>query len=185
MGRRIHILGASGTGTSTLAQALAARLGIQAFDTDDFYWHPSDPPFSHKRAVPDRLRLMQEMFLPRPDWVLSGSCVGWGNAIIPRLTHVVFLTLPAGMRLARLRRRERLRYGNAIEPGGPRAEAFRGFLDYAMSYDEPGFTGRSRRMHELWMSELDCPVIRLDGALPVDTLVEQTMAALDPTPATA
>jgi adenylate kinase family enzyme len=38
---RIHILGASGSGTTTLAKALANELGYKHFDTDDYYWIPS------------------------------------------------------------------------------------------------------------------------------------------------
>ncbi len=179
MARRVHITGASGAGTSTLARALASRLDSQAFDTDDFYWKPSDPPFRAKRSVPERLALMEEVFLPRGDWVLSGSFAGWGDPVIPRLTHVVFLTLAAGPRLARLRARERRRHGAAIAEGGALAEKFRGFLDWAMSYDDDGFSGRSRRMHEEWLARLPCPVIRLDAARPVAELTEAAVAALD------
>ncbi|MHC0053355.1 AAA family ATPase [Actibacterium sp. D379-3] len=178
-GLRIHVLGASGSGTSTLARALASVLASQAFDTDDFYWRPTDPPFREKRPVAERLMMMEELFLPRTDWVLSGSFAGWGDPAIPRLTHVVFLTLPSGIRLARLRARERQRYGAAIGPGGTRATAFRSFLDWAMRYDDPHFTGRSQRLHDLWLEELTCPVIRLDAAQPVDALVRQTIDALD------
>ena len=41
----IHILGASGSGTSTLAKAISLRHGHRFLDTDDFYWKPTDPPF--------------------------------------------------------------------------------------------------------------------------------------------
>ena len=41
---RIHILGASGSGTTTLGRALAARLQCPHFDTDDCFWLPTDPP---------------------------------------------------------------------------------------------------------------------------------------------
>ncbi|MEL6517874.1 MAG: hypothetical protein AAFQ39_09160 [Pseudomonadota bacterium] len=180
MDYRIHILGASGTGTSTLGRALASALGLQAFDTDDVFWQPTDPPFTTKRPVPDRLRLMEELFLPRPNWVLSGSFVSWGDPIVPRLTHVLFLTAPAGPRLARLRARERQRYGPRIAPGGDREVAFKGFLDWAMSYDQPDFEGRSRPAHERWLDALPCPVIRLDASGPPAEVLENALAALDP-----
>lgn len=179
MSRRVHITGASGAGTSTLARVLATKLETQAFDTDDFYWKPSDPPFAEKRSIADRLALMEQVFLPRRDWVLSGSVTGWGDPVIPRLTHVIFLTLAPGQRLARLRARERRRYGAAIAEGGDLAERFRGFLDWAMSYDDTGFTGRSRRMHEDWLARLPCPVIRLDAARPVEELASAALDALD------
>ena len=179
MGRRIHITGASGTGTSTLGQLLAGRLGSQPFDTDDFYWLPTDPPFCDRRPIARRLALMGEMFLPRADWVLSGSLSGWGDPAIARFTHVIFLSLAPGPRLARLRARERRRYGTAILPGGPRHEAFRGFLDWAMSYEDDTFQGRTRKMHEAWLARLPCPVIRLDAAQPPETLALHALEALE------
>ncbi|PTW50178.1 AAA family ATPase [Rhodovulum kholense] len=180
-GTRLHITGASGAGCSTLARGLAVRLASQCFDTDDFYWHPSDPPFSRKRPPEERLALMAEIFLPRSDWILAGSLLGWGEPLVPRFTHVVFLTLPPAQRLARLRRRERLRYGDAILPGGPQAGAHRAFMDYAMGYDSPDFTGRTRVKHELWLEELPCPVIRLDSSVAPDLLADRVIEALDQT----
>lgn len=184
-GRRIHILGASGSGTSSLARGLAGALGSQMFDCDDFYWMPTDPPFQDKRPIDEREALMQALFLPRADWVLSGSFTSWGSAITPRLTHVIFLSVPAGMRLARLRKRERRRYGGRIEPGGDLITQHRAFLDWAMSYDDPGFTGRSRHVHESWLKELEVPVIRLDASLQPGQLLDQAVAALDPARAEA
>ncbi|HIP76906.1 MAG TPA: adenylate kinase, partial [Kiloniellaceae bacterium] len=55
---RLHITGASGSGTSTLGRALSEHLGIAQFDTDDFYWQPSDPPYTVKRSAEERLRLL-------------------------------------------------------------------------------------------------------------------------------
>lgn len=180
MGYRIHVLGASGTGTSTLARGLATALSSQAFDTDDFYWLPTDPPFVEKRRIAERLELMEAVFLPRADWVLSGSFGGWGEGIVPRITHVVFLTMLRGARLARLRARERRRYGDAIDGGGQRESAYRSFLDWAAGYDDATFTGRSRHFHEDWLSRLACPVIRLDAGLPVQELVASVTDRLDP-----
>ncbi len=179
MDRRIHITGASGSGTSTLARALANRLPSQAFDTDDFYWRPTDPPFQEKRPVGERLDLMREVFLPRSGWVLSGSLHTWGAPAMGRVTHVVFLTLPAGQRLARLRARERRRFGDRIGPGGDLEIAHRGFLDWAMSYDEPGTEGRSRDAHEAWLTTLNVPVIRMDAGRPVADLADRVLADLD------
>ena len=37
MAHRIHLFGASGSGTTTLGVALAERLAIAHFDSDNFY----------------------------------------------------------------------------------------------------------------------------------------------------
>jgi adenylate kinase family enzyme len=161
-----------------LARALANRLGSQAFDTDDFYWLPTDPPFRTPRPVEERLRLMEELFLPRPDWVLSGSLHSWGAQVMGHVTHVVFLTLPQAARLARLRSRERRRFGDRIAPGGDLHAAHRGFLEWAMGYDEPQNPGRSLASHEAWLAKLPQPVIRLDAGPDAATLAEAVLDAL-------
>ena len=169
---RVHITGGSGAGTTTLGRALADAWSVPSFDTDDFYWQPTDPPFQVKREVPDRLALMQAMFLPRRAWVLSGSLMGWGDPLAAHFDLVVLLVLDPRVRMARLEAREALRYApEDISPGGPLGEAHRTFMNWASRYDDPGFTGRSRGGHERWMATLPCPSICLDSAAPVDDLV--------------
>ena len=46
---RIYITGASCAGVTTLGSALARALDAVHVDVDDYYWLPSDPPFSRKR----------------------------------------------------------------------------------------------------------------------------------------
>ena len=46
---KIHVLGASGSGTTTTAKALAKILGYVHLDTDNYFWEPSDIPFTQKR----------------------------------------------------------------------------------------------------------------------------------------
>ena len=115
-------MGASGSGTTTLARALASQWAVPHADADDYFWVPTDPPYVEKRAEADRLRLMQEVFVPRGAWVLSGSVMGWGESLMTRVETVVFCTLPPAVRLERLRAREVVRYGARIEPGGDRGE---------------------------------------------------------------
>lgn len=177
---RILVIGGSGAGTSTLGRALANALATQHFDTDDFFWHPTDPPFNRRRPEAERVALMQAMFLPRADWVLSGSPMGWGDAVIPRLTHVVFLTLDPALRLARLNARERQRYGERIAPGGDMADLHREFIDWAAGYDDPTFLRRSRRTQEDWLQQVPSPILRLDGALPVEAMTAAVTGWLDP-----
>src|SRR5579883_3161929 len=104
--RRIHIMGASGCGVTTLGRAVADALSVPHHDTDDYYWQPTDPPYVETRDITERLSLMQTMFLPRPTWVLSGSLDSWGNSLLCYFDLVVFLRVPTDIRLARLRERE-------------------------------------------------------------------------------
>ena len=176
---RIHILGASGSGTTTLGAAVAAELGCPHEDTDSYFWLPTDPPFTTARPRRERLALL----LPRlagPSWVLSGSATNWGAAIEPLYDLIVFLRLDRAQRMARLLQREGQRYGVRIEPGGDMAAHSHEFLDWAESYDTAGPEHRSLASHERWLASCACPVLRLDSAAPVEAL---TAAVLDCLPA--
>jgi len=103
--RRIHLMGASGAGVTTLGRALADRLALPHHDCDDYFWLPTAPPYRTTRPAADRLRLMREMFLPRHDWVLSGTATGWGDELVAYFDLVVFVVTPRELRLKRLRAR--------------------------------------------------------------------------------
>lgn len=165
---RVHILGASGSGTTTLARALATRWSVPHADTDDYFWLPTDPPYRENRSPSERLALMQALFVPRAAWVLSGSLLGWGESIAEGGDAMVFLTLDPTERHQRLEERENVRAPGVAVDDPERV----GFLEWAASYDDPECSGRSRAAHERWLATVTLPVLRLDSARPVDELVE-------------
>ena len=121
------------------------------------------PPYQTQRAVADRLRLMAEMFLPRADWVLSGSIVGWGAATATLVAHfdlVVFVQTSPEVRLQRLRAREAAHFGATPwrqEAGVTTRPKL--FVEWASHYED----GRARAAlakHEGWLAQLPCPVLR-------------------------
>ena len=176
---RIHVVGASGSGTSTLARALAARLGAEPLDTDDFFWLPTDPPFRKIRERAERQALLGAALDDHPAWVLSGSLCGWGDMFIPRFELVVFLWLAPEIRLARLRARERERYGEAVAPGGPRHAASEAFIAWAAGYDEGlEVPERCLKLHEQWLAALPCPVVRITDPDGVGEHAETVLRAL-------
>jgi adenylate kinase family enzyme len=180
---RIHIVGASGSGTTTLGRALAARLGCAHLDTDDFFWLPTQPPFQHPRPVAERQALLGGALARHTSWVLSGSLCGWGDVFIPQFDRVVFLWIPADLRIVRLRERERARYGRAIAPGGSLRAMYEAFMAWAAAYDdglEP--PQRCRRLHEQWLAALPCPVERILDSGPTEAHVETILRASAPDP---
>ena len=174
----IHIFGASGSGTSTLGRAVAARTGFRFMDTDDYYWLPAEPMYTLKRPIPERLALMERDLDDCGGVVLSGSLAGWGDPLIPRFTLAVRLVTPTPVRLERLRQREYARYGERVLPGGDLYEQSQAFLDWAAQYDDGVPPLRSRTLHDLWQRQLPCPVLTLDGTRPVEELAEAVQKAL-------
>jgi adenylate kinase family enzyme len=176
---RIHIFGASGSGTTTLASAIASRYGHRHLDTDDFYWLPTDPPFRRPRPREARLALLRSALAESATWVLSGSLCGWGDTLIPEFDLVVFILVPTEVRLARLRAREIARYGQeAIAAGGELHESHIAFLDWAGRYDLGGLDIRSRALHEAWLVGLPRVPLRLEGDRSVVEHLKQIEAAV-------
>jgi len=176
---RIHILGASGSGTTTLGRALSERFGYVPLDTDDYFWEPTDPPFQRPRDRHARQTLLAAALEAHPRWVPSGSLCGWGDLFIPRFDLVIFLWVPPAIRLARLKQREQQRHGSeALAPGGAMHDAHVAFMNWAMAYDEGGNDMRSRRRHEQWLAALPCPCLRLEGPLTVEAQVTRLETVL-------
>jgi adenylate kinase family enzyme len=176
MTHRIHVFGASGSGTTTLGAEVAAALGTSFLDVDAYYWIPTDPPFTHPRPPEARLAMIERDLEGVDGWVLSGSLCGWGDPLLERFTLAVFLYLPPEGRMARLAARERARYGDRIGPGGDLREAHLAFMDWARSYDHALAPVRSLDLHERWMPRLACPVMRLDARGSVEALRERVVA---------
>jgi adenylate kinase family enzyme len=176
---RIHILGASGSGTTTLAAAIAAKHGHRHLDTDEFFWLPTDPPFQTPRPRGARLTLLENALAESTAWVLSGSLCGWGDPLITRFQLIVFVAIPTEIRLQRLRAREIARYGrDAIAPGGRLHQAHVAFLEWAARYDVADATERSRTLHDGWLAAIDVPVVRLEGDRPVGAQLAAIEAAV-------
>lgn len=112
---RIYITGASCAGVTTLGHNLVTQLGVRHVDVDDFYWMPTNPPFTTKRPVSERVSLIQQK-LGDDGWVMTGSCIGWGDALITHADLIVFVVTATPVRLERLAAREEERFGNRIAP---------------------------------------------------------------------
>ena len=91
---------------------------------------------------------LNEAMTKSQGWILSGSLCGWGDELIPRFSHAVFLFLQPDLRMQRLRLRERQRHGDRILPGQDMYEIHTEFMAWAARYDSAGLEQRSRRLHQ-------------------------------------
>ncbi len=164
----IHIYGASGSGTSTIGKFISNKLGYFFMDTDDYFWESTNPPYTTKRNVSDRITLMKEDIAKHNKVVISGSLVDWGDELIPLFTLAVRVETDTAIRIDRLKRREREHFGSRIDPGGDMYENHQVFIDWAASYDNGGLDMRSKSKHDEWQKLLRCHQILLDGSLPVE-----------------
>jgi hypothetical protein len=117
---------------------------------------------------------MQEMFLDRDGWVLSGPVDSWGASVVPLFDLVVFVFVPTDIRVQRLREREARHFGaEAIGPDGWRHREAEEFFEWAAHYEDGTREGRTLARHEAWLTTLTCPILRLDGTRPLPELVRK------------
>jgi uridine kinase len=165
---RILVTGAAGSGTSTVARALAAALSARAFEADDYYWLSTSPPFTTKRDPQARLSSLLHDLAHSRVAVIAGSMMDWGVELEDSLSLIVFLTAPAAVRVERLRRREQALFGRA-DPA---------FLEWAAQYDEGHLSGRSRARHEQWLAARRAPIVRIDGDVSIEDATSRVLAEL-------
>ena len=164
----IHIFGASGSGTTTLGKKICEELGYRHMDTDDYFWLPTDPKFIEKRPAKDRLAMMKRDMDEAENVVISGALAGWGDPLIPYFTLAVRLELPQDVRIERLRKREKKRFGARIEPGGDMYRQHLDFIEWAKTYDTGDMAHRSKMRHDAWQKNLSCELLLLDGTDDLD-----------------
>jgi len=164
----IHITGASGAGVTTLGRAICDAFGHTHLDTDDFFWLSTDPKFTVKRDKDERRRLLGEAIdASGGRCVISGSLTDWGDVFMPEFHLVIYVKTPMELRLERLRAREFAEFGDRILPGGDMEQNHAEFIEWAAQYDDGGLEMRSAAMHAEWLQRITCPVVGVDGSLPV------------------
>jgi adenylate kinase family enzyme len=174
----IHLLGPSGSGTSSLGQALSKELDIPYFDSDDIFWEKTDPPFTTIRPVERRQETLKEIDSRHDSWIIGGSMLRWGDFLREKLDLILYLYVDKDTRIARLIARERQRFGNRIAEGNDMHENHRAFIAWAESYEDGGLDMRSKTSETAWINEAKCEVVKIEHEIPIAEEVALAKKAL-------
>lgn len=173
---RINVIGASGVGKTTLGRALAARLAIPHFDSDDYYHLPTNPPYRAQRTPEARRALLEGDLAGLDRWVLTGGAATWEPPPALPYTLHIFLALPAELRLRRLVEREQALYGDRIHPGGDMETDHRAFMAWTAGYDSSTAEGTNTlACHEALLRRAACPVLRLTGPMSKEEAIARVL----------
>lgn len=129
-GRRIAIIGNSGSDKSTLARFLSAQLGIPHIELDALNWQPGWKALSIEE--PAQWSRMVAEAVAGDGWVTDGNySKGAMPHILPHATDVIWLDYSRSVIMARVLRRSFLRAlsGRELWPETGNREEFRRWLD--------------------------------------------------------
>lgn len=143
MPRRIVIKGTSAAGKSTVAAALAKRLGLTHIELDALHHGPN-----WQAATPEELRAraLAAMAAAPNGWVIDGNYDGkLEGTVLDAADTIVWLDLPLGVKLVRLLRRTLHRVRHDVELWNGNRETWR---DAFFSLENSLFPWLVRTHHE-------------------------------------
>lgn len=181
----IAIFGLNGAGKSTLTHALAKKLNFYEIDVEDYYFpeqresrrqaleqaEPCDLssadtlPYSNPRSKEEVQVAILEDIKRHPKFILSGVNMNWCEEILANIELAFWVKVPLEKRLERIQNREEKRFGTRVLPGGDMHEQQKEFRRVV--------AGREEKSLEECAAKLPCPVIVLDGTMPVEYNMEK------------
>ena len=185
----IAIAGLNGSGKSTMAHALAKELGYYEMDVEDYYFPDqrasrrsaleglpilrdasADVPFSAPIPRSEAEAAILADMEKYPRFVFSGVALNWEERILSHVEIVFFLQVPKEERIRRIHEREEKRFGPRVLPDGDMYGQQAAFLRTVSSRDEGTVLGS--------LTGLTCPIVPMDGTLPVSAMIRQMLEKL-------
>ena len=122
-GRRVHVIGNSNSGKSTLAERLAGVLDADFVELDALNWLPGWVGLNE--TDPEELERRFQHATRGEAWVVAGSYSAYSQRVFwPRLQTVIWLDLPLRVLLARFFRRSWRRWRRQELLWGTNVERF-------------------------------------------------------------
>ena len=162
--RGICICGLNGSGKTTLAASLARSLNFKHMDIEDYYFLPSDIPYSRPRTKEEVIPLVLKDMNENPCFVFSYVKGDMTPEINAKFDLVVYLDVPKNIRMERIKKRAYDKFGDRVLIGGDMYEQEEAFFKMASSREPSAIKS--------WLDTLPCKVLCLDGTKEINDILE-------------
>ncbi len=170
----ILICGLNGSGKSTVGKALARRIGYRLIDVEDLYFPKDDTNYKYgkPRGKEEVISILNAMIEENSQFVFAAVKGDYGEKLIEAIDLAIVIDVPKEIRLKRVYDRSYEKYKDRILPGGDLYEKENAFFSAVESRPDNFVTE--------WLEKTaNCPVINIDGTLPVEKNVNYLVEALE------
>lgn len=88
--KKIVVIGSSGAGKSTFAQALGEILNIEVLHLDRYFWRSGWKEYPRE----ERIRIQQELVRGKEQWIMEGSYISSADGRLDAADTIIFLDMP-------------------------------------------------------------------------------------------
>ncbi len=114
--------------------------------------------------------MLEDMITKNNRFAFSAVKGDYGDKLITSLECIIMIDVPKQIRSQRVRDRSFEKYGDRILAGGDLFEKENSWFVQTDSRSDDYVTS--------WLETMPCPIIRIDGALPIEENVEYLVSAL-------
>lgn len=162
----IIVCGLNGAGKSTMGKTVAEKLNYQFIDIEDIYFPKDNPEYMYLNPRPfeEVERILSNIISEDSNFVLASVKGNFNKDIVSHFKYAVYIETPKETRIERVYKRSYNKFGDRMLEGGDLYEKEKAFFDLVKARDE--------NTVEIWLSSISCPIIRVDGTLPIENNAE-------------
>ena len=174
----ILVMGASGSGTTTIGNLIAKEKGFDILESDFFKWEQTTPPFQKMRSQEESYKILLDKIKKSKNLVITGSL--HSNPLAFKYIDMIFyLYAPTEVRLKRIEQRDIDSGRNSRQVGGEIEKEYLDFLWYAENYDYLGFEGRSKKSQQYVIENCkNAKTITIDTNRSIEKIMKEIMECI-------